>query len=168
MPQDIPAGHELKPDDYLKLWMYFQDRADNAKEAMFKIVTWTIGLAALILGFIFANLVSFEPIKASITLTFLVATAAAAGLVICLYSWFMLSEGGKHIQSNWDRARRCENHINNKLGIIIRGDSTGEKEERGIGTPIAIWNQLRIIVCLFGIAFIGVLIWQSLGAINCG
>jgi hypothetical protein len=39
---------ELKDEDYLKLWMYFEDRADKIKEAMFKTLTWTIGFGARI------------------------------------------------------------------------------------------------------------------------
>ena len=47
---------ELTREDYLKLWMYFEDRADKVKEAMFKTITWTIGYAAALQGFIFLTL----------------------------------------------------------------------------------------------------------------
>jgi hypothetical protein len=146
------VSYKLKDEDYLKLWMYFQDRADNVKEAMFKTLTWTVGFAAALLGFIFVNLTSYDKLKATVALSGLVFVAAAAGLVICLYSWFMLSESGKHIQANWERADRCGLHVED-LGRIIHGDF--EKNRK----TMKIWNQLRIIVALFAIAFSAILVW---------
>ena len=158
--ESLPMTYELKDEEYLKLWIYFQDRADNIKEAMFKTLTWTIGFAAALLAFIFANLIDFDPSRAIVTLWSIVSITAAAGLVICLYSWFMLSESGKHIQYNWDRANRCELHVKD-LGIIIRGDGA---KKQGDGAKkrnvMKIWDQLRIIVVLFAIAFAGVLLWM--------
>jgi len=40
--------------------MYFEDRAASIKGAMFKTLTWTIGFAAALLGFIFAKLSDFD------------------------------------------------------------------------------------------------------------
>lgn len=34
--QGLEMQFELSREDYLKLWMYFEDRADKVKEAMFK------------------------------------------------------------------------------------------------------------------------------------
>lgn len=144
---------ELKENDYLKLWMYFEGRADKVKEAMFKTLTWIIGFAAALLGFISHNLVEFDASKASVPLSRLVIVSAAAGLVICLYGWFMLSESGKHIARNWARAERCAAQVTG-LEAIISGD--GKKDH-----AIRIWNRLRIIVVLFAIAFTIVLIWAS-------
>lgn len=31
--------YQLNDDDYFKLWIYFQDRADKIKEAMFETLT---------------------------------------------------------------------------------------------------------------------------------
>ena len=143
---------ELTREDYLKLWMYFEDRADKVKEAMFKTLTWTIGYAAALQGFIFLTLVDFDSSKASVRLHWLVAAAAAAGIVICLYSWFALYESGKHLQRNWARAKRCEAKFN-KLDYIISGASKSE------GNGLEIWQQLYIIVGLFALAFTAVIIW---------
>ena len=145
--------YRLEDEDYLRLWMYFQDRADNVKEAMFKTLTWTVGFAAALLGFVFVALTNYDATKAKVALPLVVVAAAAAGLVICLYSWFMLSESAKHIQGNWDRADRCGEHVHD-LEAIVRGD--GKKERKAM----KIWNQLRIIVALFAIAFTAILAWK--------
>ena len=143
---------ELSREDYLKLWMYFEDRADKVKEAMFKTLTWTIGYAAALQGFIFLTLVDFDSSKASVRLHWLVGAAAAAGIVICLYSLFALYESGKHLQRNWARAKRCEAKFK-KLDYIISG--AGQSEGHGL----EIWQQLYIIVGLFALAFTAVIIW---------
>lgn len=78
--------YKLKDDDYLKLWMYFQDRADNVKEAVFKTIPWIVGYAAALLGFIFLILTNHDTTKTAVARSSVVALAAVAGLVICLYS----------------------------------------------------------------------------------
>jgi hypothetical protein len=132
--------------------MYFQDRADKIKEAMFNTLTWSIGFAAALLGFIFVKLTEFEASKSNISLSWLVMITSGAGLVICLYSWFMLSESGKHIQSNWKRAENCKTHITD-FGKIVDAEY-GKKRK-----VMKIWNQLRIVVLLFAIAFAGLIIF---------
>jgi len=159
---------DLDDGDYLKLWMYFQDRADDIKEAMFKTVTWTVGYAAVILAFIFTTLVNFNPDKSTVRLSWLVMSSAIAGLAICAYTFFALREAGKHIKRNWERADRCEEHVNN-LGVIFRGKKgeggEGDGGEKALSRKIKkffsrIWNQLGIIVSLFSGAFAFILVWQ--------
>lgn len=114
------------------------------------------GFAAALLGFIFVNLTNYDPSKASVALTSVVMIAAVAGLVICLYVWFMLSESGKHIQGNWERADRSRANVP-ELEALIRGKGGGTSK-------LQIWNQLRIIVVLFALAFVLVLsamIWAA-------
>jgi hypothetical protein len=124
---------------------------------MFKTLTWTIGFASALLAFVFVNLTNYDAMKAKVALTTVVIAAAAAGLVICLYSWFMLSESGKHIQANWDRADRCAKQVKD-LERIIHG------AKRRTPKTMKIWNQLRIIVVLFAVAFVVVLGWKITAA----
>jgi hypothetical protein len=147
--------YKLEDDDYLKLWMYFQDRADNIKEAMFKTLTWIVGYAAALLGFIFLILTNYETTKAAVARPLIVALAAVAGLVICLYSWFALSESAKHIQRNWTHAIACGKQVDGLAAILRSGDNKN---------TMKIWDQLRIIVALFGLGFIAVLVWT----LTCG
>ena len=144
--------YKLKDDDYLKLWMYFQDRADNVKEAMFKTLTWIVGYAAALLGFIFLILTNYETAKAAVARSSVVALAAVAGLVICLYSWFALSESAKHIQRNWTHAIACSTQVDGLEAIVCSGDNNQQN-------TMKIWDQLRIIVALFGLGFLAVLAW---------
>ena len=144
-------SYELQKEDYLKLWLYFSDRADKTQETMFSTVTWTIGFAAALLGFIFFNLVEFDSTKAKLPLSMLVGVSAAAGIVICLYSCFIIFESARHIERNWDRAKRCATKVENLEQIIL----TATRKTGAMNS----WNQLLIIVALFAIAFIAVLGW---------
>lgn len=150
--KDNAMKYELKDEDYLKLWIYFEDRAASIKGAMFKTVTWTIGFAAALLGFIFAKLADFDRENASVTLALLVTITAIAGLIICAYTWLAISESAKHIQVNWDRAKECESQVKD-FELIL--NPRKRKSQEG---AIMIWNQLRIIVVLFALAFTAVII----------
>ena len=148
--------YSLKDEDYLKVWMYFQDRATSVKGAMFTTLTWTLGLAAAIIAFIFATAVDYNPLTAEIKLDTLVLVAASAGLVICLYAGFMLDESAKHIRSNWTSADRCLEKIEH-LGNIVKREVEDIASSR---RALEIWNQLGIIVILFECAFLGLLVWS--------
>lgn len=147
-------SYKLRDEDYFEIWKYFEDRADNVKEAMFKTLTWTVGFAAALLGFIFVKLTDYDKNNAVLPLRWVVFLAALAGLVICLYSSFTLSEAGKHIRNNWKRARRCEGHVQGLKRILLAGRRREPKS-------IEIWDRLRIIVILFVIAFVlaGISAW---------
>jgi hypothetical protein len=145
--------------DYLELWKYFQERADDIKEAMFRTITWTTGIAAALLAFMFTSLISFDPAKAKISHFVAALAAAVGGLIVCFYSVLALREARKHIQANWDRADFCEKHVRG-LQTIIRGD--GRKPRRKTIMPI--WWQLGIVVALFAFAFVGLLVLTALVA----
>jgi hypothetical protein len=151
--------YRLEDEDYLKLWMYFQDRADAVKEAMFKTLTWIVGFAAALLGFIFVALTNYDASKAKVPLSWLVFTAAGAGIVVCVYSGFVLSESGKHIRGNWRRADRCLRHVPDLVAIVGSEPRTAEKDSDDGGKLLEIWQQLGIIVALFAAAFVAILAW---------
>jgi hypothetical protein len=152
--EERSMSYTLQDEDYLELWKYFEDRADNIKEAMFKTLTWIVGYAAALLGFIFLALTNFDRLQASVPLPSAITLAAAAGLVICLYSWFMLSESAKHIQRNWQRSAFCLKKVDGLTAIVSAGEMESQR-------TIKIWDQLRIIVVLFalGFGFLAVLAW---------
>jgi len=141
--------YKLKDEDYLELWKYFEDKATSVKGAMFNTITWVIGFAAALLGFIFAKITDFDTSKALIPLPLLMILLSIAGLVICLYAFFALGESAKHIDKNWTSAKRCMKEIEGLGKLIISKESK----------IMRIWNQLRIVVLLFLASFATILIW---------
>lgn len=144
-------AYKLKDEDYLNLYQYFQRKADDVKEAMFKTITWIVGFETALVGFIALKLTDFDASKASVPLSALVLVSAAAGLVICLYAWFLLSESGKHISNNWTYADRCKEHVP-ELNSIIQAN-VGKK-------TMPVWRQLGLINGLYAIAFTLMLCWE--------
>ena len=84
--------YKLTEKDYLDLWKYFQEKATGVKGAMFKTITWIIGLVAALLGFGFAKVTDFDPSKAIIPFSILMIWISGAGVLICFYAFFALGE----------------------------------------------------------------------------
>ena len=144
---------KLKEENYLELWKYFEDKATSVKGAMFNTITWVIGFAAALLGFIFAKITDFDSSNSKIPLPLLMILLSIAGLLICLYAFFALGESAKHINRNWTRANRCKDKIEGLNELII------SRELEDSTTAMKIWNQLRIVVSLFLASFVAILIW---------
>jgi hypothetical protein len=158
MPQQKRGGDEVQDDgnyalkdgDYLKLWMYFQDKSISVKGAMFNTFTWLIGFAAALLAFIFANLTDYVSTKAVVSLTVLVNGVSTAGLVICLYAFVALYESNKRINDYWEYANNCSNKIAGLTDIV----PLNELEKKP-----AFVCQLAGVVTLFFVAFIFIIVW---------
>ena len=142
--------YQLDEDDYLTLWKYFNDKATNVKGAMFNTLTWIIGFATALLGFVSLNLTNYNSDNAVISLPLLMVVSAIAGLFICVYAWFTLQESAKHIQNNWDYANNCRKEIDGLKKLI--------KPKKKKTEMMAIWNRLGLIVVFFAIAFLVILI----------
>ncbi|MHC4560556.1 MAG: hypothetical protein ACYS80_25020 [Planctomycetota bacterium] len=142
----------MNQEEYIDLWKYFQDRAISVKGAMFNTITWIIGFAAALLGFIFAKISDFNCTGAKISLPCLMILLSIAGIVICIYAFIALYESAKQIRKHWNRADNCWKKIEGINEIVDKREVNGE-----IG--IQIWNQLRILVGIFIVAFVAILIW---------
>ena len=101
--------YKLKEENYLELWQYFEDKATRVKGAMFNTITWVIGFAAALLGFIFAKITDFDISKSKIPLPLLMILLSIAGLVICLYAFFGVPLRGR------SPAHPAEHHTNAKI-----------------------------------------------------
>jgi uncharacterized membrane protein YeaQ/YmgE (transglycosylase-associated protein family) len=151
--------YQFEDKDLLELWMYFQDRATSVKGAMFNTITWILGFAAALLGFIFAKLGASYPPTASVTLPFLVFSVSGAGILLCVYALFALRESARHIENNWRLADAHLERIPELKAIVYPRYGTNatkpksNEEVKKRNQPMKIWNQLCIIVVLFLSAF---------------
>lgn len=145
--KNADIGKQWTRDDYLDLWKYFQSRADQLKDEMFKTLTWVIGFAAAILGFIVNNFVDLDP-AAHISHKGAAVIFCLVGLVICIYAAFLLSEFAHHISRNWNRADQCKANVPGLIDIIKSPSSSSDR------TSIPIWWRIGGVVILFGMAFV--------------
>jgi hypothetical protein len=145
MPQEssekivIPVEqHILSGSDYLDLYKFFELRADAIKRSLFESVTWVVGFAAALLGFVVTK---FQSIFLCLV-----------GCVLCFYALLLLYDGKRHIERNWDRAKTFQGKVLN-LDSLIRESSGDKKKEL-----VPVWNQMAAVVILFILAFIVLLI----------
>jgi hypothetical protein len=80
-------------------------RADTPKDKLWAIATWLLVIASRLLAFIFSQkLVLFAPAGLSARQGLPGLALACAGILVCLFSFLVIDDYGKHIQRNWDRA----------------------------------------------------------------
>jgi hypothetical protein len=144
--------YKLVNKDYYELWMYFQSKATSVKGAMFSTITWILGFAAGLLGFIFVHVMDHDPCKAVLSIGTVIILLSLAGLTLCGYAYFAINESAKHISNNWSYADRCLKKIKG-MGEIV--DYNSDVNQKGL----KIWDRLTIIVVLFAVAFLALLVW---------
>lgn len=76
----FPNPKHCTPSTEVDLWKFFEARASELKESMFKMVTWIIGFAAVLLGFAVKE--GFEKGLASVAHPRLLMSVGVVGLVI--------------------------------------------------------------------------------------
>jgi len=141
--------------DYLSLWKYFQDRATSVKGAMFTTVTWVLGFAAALSAFMFSNLADYSS-NALLSIEKIALLVSFAGLSLCVYAYYAISESAKHIRNNWTYADRCLKKVSG-LKDIVNPNENNENDWRDKylkGVPIC--KRLAIIVYLFSLVFVGI------------
>jgi hypothetical protein len=146
--------------DHLDLWKYFQDRADNVKEAMFHSVTWSIGFAAAVFGFIITTRLDLS--KWRFTAPESVAGASFLGFLLCVYSLILVEESRKHILSNWDRAKCCKSQIIGLDAILdcVPPESKSPERKSSDENPMRyVWNQVFCVIDVFTVLFVVLFIW---------
>jgi hypothetical protein len=144
------GGLEIKGADYIDLYKFFQLRADSIKTSLFQSVTWVVGFAAAILGFVFNKCFDFES-TSSVTIQedFGIVLCSVGGL-LCLYGLFLLYDGRNHILGNWDLANQCAAEVPNLEKLTL-----GQKRRRGG----KVWHQMGGVVFLFLLTFAGLIVF---------
>ena len=127
---ELPA-RPIEKDEYIELWQYFSDRADTLKDKLWTIATWLLALAGGLLAFTFSQeFVLFAPAGLSARQPLPALALACAGILVCLFSFLVIDDYGKHIQRNWDRAGVVKDKIM-PLEAILQARSKETKQKPG-------------------------------------
>lgn len=120
------APQDFKKEDYIHLWQYFENGADMLKDRLSTMTTWLFGLNSALLGFVFGTpVIAFDSVGSAVRAPAFVLALALAGCVLCLYSFVLIYDYGKHIRRNWDRADR----LSAELPLVeygLKGKAAGE------------------------------------------
>ena len=74
------------------------------KSTMFKVVTWILGFAALILGYIITEYSTLSSNNVTSAKLWSILFLGAIGIAIAYYSKIVICDFGDHINRNFDRA----------------------------------------------------------------
>jgi hypothetical protein len=84
------------------LWKFFEERGANQKDSMFKLFTWIIGFAAVVLAFAFTE--GFEKGFETVKHPWMLCMLSGVGLVVVLYAAVVVYDHGRHIDRTFARA----------------------------------------------------------------
>jgi hypothetical protein len=137
------------------LWKFFEQRGAEQKESMFRLVTWIIGLAAVVLGFAIKE--GFEKGLEKVAHARLLLIVSFVGLFVMVHAVFVICDHGRHINRTFARADAARDGQSAPLKIW----EAGNKAEGGPLPPIC--RQLLFVVAGFALCFT-ILIIVGLGA----
>ena len=144
----------------LGLWKQFNDDADKTKDRMWTIASWMFTLQAGLLAFI-GKYWSENPESKFKIANPVIAIATGVGIILCIYSIYMISQYGYHINSMWNRANIIRRQIPGLSDIWFINntkkieDDKNAKDERGLP---AISRNLIYLCIVFMVVFIVLLV----------
>jgi hypothetical protein len=127
------------------LWKFFEEKGAQQKESMFKLVTWIVGFAAVILGFAVKE--GFEKGLGKVAHPFMVLVLGGAGFLVIVSTIFIIYDHGRHINRTFARADAARNGESAPWRIW----QAGKKVEGERLPPVC--RQLLWVIALFGVAF---------------
>jgi len=135
--------------DYVDLWKYFESRGADVKNTMFSVVTWIIGFAAAVLGFLVKEFIGFQADALVILYPLPLIVVSLVGMCIVVYADILIRDFGEHINRNFDRADRAREG-DRTVDEIWGGEESVQKAKAGL-PPIC--KRIRAVVWAFGGAF---------------
>lgn len=104
----------VQPDEYLSLWQFYQNRADQVKDRLWTSGTLHFTILAVILGFSADKCLDLSRAFNNwvINVKLLIALSVL-GLLFSYYRLKFVKNYGKHINSNWDKADELRSRIVN-------------------------------------------------------
>lgn len=148
----IPLQDFVK-DDYIRLWEYFENRADMLKDRLWTIGTWLLGFNSAILAFIVGTkLIVFDKTDFAIPNPSVVLILVLAGCALCFYARLLIKDYGDHIGRNWERANFLEERLPLIQEVIKKAETkenqAGNKKDQSL-PPVA------RILHLFTLGYLG-------------
>lgn len=145
--QGIPAT----AFDHVDLWKFFANQAFEIKQAMFGAITWIVGFAAAICGFIANTCLGFEQGKIVIAQPLALLLLSTVGIFLVFYADIVLRDYGRYMQKHFDRSDRAQ------TGRMALDEIIGDTSDKGRVPNLCNW--IRLVTWTFGLAFLtGILV----------
>jgi hypothetical protein len=127
------------------LWKFFEQRGAEQKESLFKLVTWIVGFAAVVLGFAVKE--AFEKGLEKIAHPRMLFILGCVGLAVVIHAFVIVRDHARHINRTFARADAARDGESAPLKIWQAGH-----QAEGESLP-PICRQLLYVVGAFGLAF---------------
>jgi hypothetical protein len=163
-------NYKLKEQDYLDLWKYFSEDTAKIKDKLWTIASWLYALMSGVMGFVVKYQIEG---KAAGDNAFWLKAMALTGILLSLYTIFMIREYGLHIRSGWkmtdflrgkidglpeiweSRKHKEATGFQKRLSTFLYGKDDGE------GLPPFV-KRLQWLAVGYGVGFFLVLIYGML------
>lgn len=89
----------------IDLWRYFEERAAKLKDFVFRITTWILGFASVMVGLAVNH--GFNKNLMEIDRPFLLIIAGVIGGVLVIYAAIVVNEYGDHLNRTFTRANEA-------------------------------------------------------------
>jgi len=121
MQTEDPKKDNSNYSDY-DLWKYLSDDTAKVKDKLWTIASWLYALMGGLLALIVKYLAEIEILVGGAWLIVM----ALLGIVLSVYTLYMIREYGRHVQSGWDRTDKLKAKID---GLNQVFDNETEKKE---------------------------------------
>ena len=138
--------------DHQALWAHFNEQANNIKETMVSISTWTFSIASGILAFVITTFLSFEPAAITPHHPVLASVVSFAGMALIVYLLVMIRHFDARVRGDLERARACEPYVTG-LAEVTR---SGDRHDKNIKTLA--WS-LRVFACFYLAVFLSAIVY---------
>jgi hypothetical protein len=141
-----PEPPRLPIDTSVDIWKFFEERGDELKKSMFAVVTWIIGFAAVLLGFVVSE--GFEKGLTQITHPPMVIGLCIAGLCVLYLAYKVILDNAAHLNRTFARANAARDGETSPKKIWDAG-------KRVEGDPLpGICGELRTLVLFMMAVFV--------------
>jgi hypothetical protein len=142
----------------IDLWKFFEEKVVEQKASLFKLITWIIGFAAVVLGFAIKE--GFDR-NLKVGHPRLVFLLGVVGFVVCFHAFLIVLDHGWHINRTLAHVKAAQDGESAPRKIWNAGDIVFECK----WSVPAICNQLLFVVGLFAAGFAALILaaWKEVG-----
>ena len=108
--EEIPID-ATEEKDKIEIWRYFREKGDADKGRMVTIATWLLSLAIAILAYLAKNHYVFDPLPFCVKKPYSATIFAVFGIVISIYTLFIVIHLRRQTYKNWLRAELMFNKL---------------------------------------------------------
>jgi hypothetical protein len=149
---DALAFADLKPEQRLETFKFYEEAAEKAKEHAWSQTTWLLSLNAALLALSVTLYLDHRDDSGYLLLE---AVFAVVGVALCGFLIYLLRELGKHIQHYWTTSNRLAASTPMLQSFISPKEMAKTRGADYRADFPAFCRRLQVLAGLFGFAHVG-------------